>query len=425
MSDTFQIHIIGLGVADEAVFSKPAQQAFEESDLVIGSDRQLKIIDKLLTVKQQKSTLPKLPQLKNLLEENISKTIVLLASGDPLFYGVGSWLIRNIGMDSLNFYPAVSSIQVACHSIGVALQDVDVLSLHGRPLEKIRSKLKRQQNLMILTDQHSQPHHLANECLSAGYTESLIWVCENMGYPQQHIRRFSLDELISQPDLTFEPLHVCLIQTGKQGGYLPEFPGIPDANFITDKELGKGMITKREVRLVILSMMQPANNDVIWDIGAGCGGVSIELAYWNENAQVHAIENNQQRLSCLEQNRLRFGVVSNLNIVSNRAPECLADLPPANKVFIGGSDGELQTLLELSWSQLPQDGLLVASAVTENSKNILMSFSEKLAIAEKECLDFETSQISISRGNTLAGQLMYQPNLPVTVYKFHKIRVAS
>lgn len=131
------------------------------------------------------------------------------------------------------------------------------------------------------------------------------------------MRCFSLYELLEQTDLVFDPLHVSLIQTNNETqevSYLPKFPGIPDTHYITEKSAGKGMITKREVRLSILSSIQPSNNDVIWDVGAACGGVSVKLAYWNEKATVYSIEDNKQHLACLEQNRQQFGVVKNLHI---------------------------------------------------------------------------------------------------------------
>ena len=215
-------------------------------------------------------------------------------------------------------------------------------------------------------------------------------------------------------------MHLTLIEPGSNQGYLPEFPGIPDQHFITDaNKPGKGMISKREVRLTILSLMQLSRDDQVWDIGAGCGGVAVELAYWRPLATVNAIEHHPDRLSCLEANRQRFGVVSNLKIIAGRAPAALEGLASPNKVFIGGSDGELPQLLAQVWALLPAGGVLVASAVTENTKQLLMQFWQERSLAEDSQL--ETTQVAISRGETLAGQLMYRPNLPVNLFKFVKV----
>ena len=420
------IDVIGLGVAEHALLTPAAQTAIQQAEVIIGSDRQLAVIRQLLTdnidehqaqakPEAKQVILPPLSQLLALLAAHQQQRVVILASGDPLHYGIGRWLLTKFGKDNLQFHAGISSIQAAWHALGLALQDVEVLSLHGRPLAKIRPRLKTKQTLVILTDKHSQPQHLAEECINAGFDQSIIWVCELLGYAQQRIRAFTAMQLLVEPALSFDPLHVSVVEPLGTGGILPNFPGIEDQHFVTDREAGKGMITKREVRLQILSLMQPAKGDVIWDIGAGCGGVAVELAYWQQDAKVYAIEHHPARLSCLAANQQRFGVVVNLAIIAGRAPAELATLPVANKVFIGGSDGELASVLTLSWQQLPAGGVLVASAVTETTKYQLQHFAQSLSDQQTETL-----QVAISKGTKLAGQLMYKPNLPVTLFKFTK-----
>jgi len=430
------IHIIGLGVAENAELSNAAEQALCKSKVVIGSARQLETITPFLCNLDTDPLLielPKLSALDPLIKSHAGKNVSVLASGDPLFYGIGRWFSKNYPSERLCYHPAISSIQAACHALGLSLQDVEVLSLHGRPLEKIRTKLQRQKTLVILTDKNSSPQVLAEECVAAGFEQSTLCVCEKLGYETQQVREFKVAELVADTSsYEFDPLHITVIKTSGGGGVLPEFPGIPDGRYITEGEPGKGMITKREVRLAIVSLMQPGNDDVIWDVGAGCGGVAVELAYWNERVQVHAVEHNASRLACLEANRDRFGVVSNLHIVEGRAPQVLKALPPANKVFIGGSDGELENLLKKVWQQLPNNGVLVASAVTENTKQHLIAFAEFLYDEQEDSqkcnqkdkrkiAEVETLQVAINKGSMLAGQLMYRPNLPVTLFKYVKL----
>lgn len=430
-----QLHIIGLGVSETAHLDQSATAALQAADSVIGSERQIATVQHLLLSGQEQVLLPKLSQLKTQLIELADKdcSIAVLASGDPLLYGIGRWFSRNFNSNpgdnsasgskhnQLTFYPAVSSIQAACHRLGRAFQDLKVLSLHGRPVAKIRTVLKRNQPLIILTDKHSTPQVLAQECVAAGFAESKLTVLEMLGYEQEKISVFTASELAehqSDSELTFDPLHVTLIDPQGPGGVLPEFPGIADDKFVTDVGAGKGMITKREVRLSILSLLQPSSQDCIWDIGAGCGGVSVELSYWNLDTQVHAIEYHPTRLECLEANRQRFGVVSNLHIVEGRAPEVLSDLPKPNKVFIGGSGGELAQLLQQAWLQLPVGGVLVVSAVTETTRQQVFSFYEQRLAAQDS--GFESMQIAVSKGDLLAGQLMYRPTLPVVLARYVK-----
>lgn len=421
------IHILGLGVSEQAVFTGDALKALKQSNLIIGSQRQLDVVNPLLddgNAVVERVVLPKLSELKALIENRLDESIVVLASGDPLFYGIGRWFGKIFSSEELAFYPGVSSVQAACHRQGLSLQDVCVLSLHGRSLEKIRTKLKAKSTLVVLTDKKSQPQVLARECAAAGFSESILSVYENLGYEKEASHTFSVDELLSSPDRIFDPLHVTIIQVRGEGGVLPEFPGIPDAHYSTGAEPGKGMISKREVRLAILSHLQPTKGDVIWDVGAGCGGVAVELAVWNEDVSVHAVECHSDRLACLVENRSRFGVVSNLHIHEGRAPEVLACLPKANKVFIGGSDGELKNLLVLAWQQLPEDGLLVASAVMEKTKNQLRGFAETL-FQEDSNVMLESVEVGVKRGQFVDGQLTYVEKLPVEIFTFTKNKSTS
>ena len=422
------IHIIGLGVSERAHLVPHAEIAVGDAEVVIGSERQLETVRRILDIpfnEPEKIALPPLKELAALLDSHAGKRIAILASGDPLYYGIGRWLSQRYDHEQLYFYPGISSIQAACHSIGLSLQDARVVSLHGRPLETVRRHLAQHQYLVILTDKHSTPQALALECQQTGFDESSLWVCEKLGYEDQQVRQFTVNELLDDAgngtdgtDNTpiFDPLHITIIQIIGKPSYLPSFPGIADANFITDAEAGKGLITKREVRLSILSLLQPAPKDVAWDIGAGCGGVAVEWALWNPLGQVYAIEHHAARIDCLQQNQRCFGVVDNLNVVAGRAPEVLKGLPPANKIFIGGSDGELPKLLEILWEKLPEDGVIVASAVMESSRTCLIQFADVVQAKG----EVETLQVAISRGGEIAGQLLYRPALPVTLFKFTK-----
>jgi precorrin-6Y C5,15-methyltransferase (decarboxylating) len=420
------LHVIGLGVAEHAFLDEAALAALQSAKHVFGSARQLETVRLWLSKDQELHALPKLTDLKIQLDELLTRSennIALLASGDPLFYGIGKWVSHQFidqQHKQVNFYPAISSIQVACHRLAWALQDVDVLSLHGRPVEKLLTHLSPNKKLVILTDEQSTPQALAQLCVETGYCESEISVCEALGYPNERVTHFKVLDLLNSKayEFTFNALHIsCLLVQGTST-YLPKFPGIPDHHFITDGLAGKGMLTKREVRLTILSLLQPSDRDCIWDIGAGCGGVSVELGFWTPEAQVYAIEHHPDRLRCLKENRARFGVVSNLNIVEGQAPDILDGLPLPNKVFIGGSNGTLAPILQQVWANLPVNGIVVASAVTEATRLGLYQFY--LARIEQQDSVVETIDIAVSRGSELAGELLFQPKLPVRLFKFEK-----
>ena len=420
-----KIHVVGLSTEKESRFSRPAEQAIISADTIIGSNRQLDLVaaklePDLLAGKQQ-LPLPKLSELSGVITRSCeSSEMAILASGDPHFFGIGHWLDQNCGYCELHFHPAVSSVQSVCNRLGLALQDCEVISLHGRDLCGLHRNLKRNRTLVVLTDQFSHPRALARACIDAGFADSAIHICEDLGTDCERYRQFVALELASEAAFECSALHVSVIQVRGPGGVLPEFPGIPDESYASDGAVGQGMFTKREVRLAILALMQPASGDLIWDVGAGCGGVSIELAHWNARVLVYAIEQNRDRFACLAANQVRFGVTDNLHLVQGRAPGALMDLPAPNKVFLGGNDGELNTILNASWSRLPERGVLVASAITHATEERLQEFALELGREHVESL-----KLLISKGEQQDTDIHYREKLPVTLFKFTRSQLLT
>jgi len=406
--------VIGIGVGDAALINDEAQQAILSADYLIGSARQLDTVA-ALDSNATKLELPPLKDLKPWLAAHQDSRIALLASGDPLFYGIGRWLGEHAGDLQLQYFPNISSIQAAVHAVGRSWHDTEVISLHGRPLQRIRARLANNRHYAVLTDNQSMPQHIALELQLAGFNESVVTVCERLGYPEQQIRQFGVSELLNGKH-DFDPLHVTLIDTAGRGAELAEFAGIADSSYSTDGEKGRGLLTKREVRIQILSQLQTEASDTCWDIGAGCGGVAIEWARWHRFSTIHAVEHHPERIEHLENNRQRFGVDANLRIVPGRAPAILDSLPDPRRVFIGGSDGELETILQQCWQRLLPGGVIVVSAVTESSKARLLLAAESLPGS----VNGHWLEIAISRGDRLAGQLLMRPALPVTLLTLRK-----
>ncbi|MFT2111108.1 precorrin-6y C5,15-methyltransferase (decarboxylating) subunit CbiE [Marinomonas sp. 2405UD68-3] len=420
MSSLLAVHIIGLGVQQEAVIDSTAQMALLNADCIMGSERQLDVVSRFTADAQIRL----LPGLKNLLqvitelEEASVQNLVVLASGDPLYFGIGRWFRQRFDFSVLHFYPAVSSVQAACHALGLSLQDVTVVSLHGRPLTNLRRYLQPNRALVLLTDTISSPQAIAQECVLAGLDQSALTVCENLGYENQTISSFEAGSL-ADSQTGFSALNVVVLETSSQVSFYPSSIGIQDEHFLTDKAEGKGMLTKRDIRIAILSYMQIDPEDTVWDIGAGCGGVSIEMSYWHATAKVYSIEHHDERLTCLHANKTRFGV-SNMTIVPESAPESLFELPNPNRVFVGGSDGRLNEVLSIAWQRLPLGGILVATSVTEDSKRTLLDFSEQVSSKEKTRAESTSLQLSVAKESVLANQRVYRPTLPVTLFQFRK-----
>ncbi len=404
------ISLIGVGCGDNGLNNK-ALARLKQAELVIGAPHQFNKLPKELLLTGEKQSYPSpLSQLGQLILPN--KNTCLLASGDPLLYGVGAYLNR-LFPGQFEVFTNTSSIQSAFARLGIAWQDAILVSLHGRPLSKLRSQLKNNRLYAILTDKHSYPQAIARELTAAGYDKSTLWVCEELGNPNENVREYDVASLLHS-DIQFEPLHLTLIKTQGPGGLYPEFPGIKDDLFETGTDAGKGMITKKEVRLCALSLLAPAAGEIGWDVGAGCGGLAVEWARAQSFCTLYAIESNSQRLAFLGLNANKFGVEHNLRITPGSAPEALAPLPDPDCIYIGGSNGNLNEILDTCWSRLRPGGRLVAAGVTETTRASLIKAAERLSA------EVEISEISVKRGCKLGESLLLRPQLAVLLVCWQK-----
>ena len=268
------IHVVSLGVGDLQTLTSIAIDAITTADIVIGAKHHLETINNLLNYnndqdssKPEKILFPSpFNELPQLIEKNSTKTITILASGDALFYGVGVWLVKNIGREHLVFHPNVSSVQVAFHRVGVPWQNAIIHSLHGRPLDTLNSRLLNGSILGLFTDDVSTPSAIAQQLVKQGFGKSEIWVCESLGTDKEKITYIIANEL-KQSD--FNILNICIVKVVGKNDCMSGIAGISDECFETGEAPGKGMITKREVRLSILSLMECHPNDVAWDIVEG------------------------------------------------------------------------------------------------------------------------------------------------------------
>ena len=413
------IHVVGLGIGDTESLSDEAILALSQSMLVIGSQRQLSCVHELMVEEQEKLHYPSpFSDLVGMLEDKLKSNdiICVLASGDPLFYGISDLLLRHFSEDQLSFHSNVSSVQTAFSRIKKSWQDAKVISLHGRPLTNLIPHLQDNQRYALLTDKHSSPQAIAALLCDYGCENAEMWICANLGDDYEAISNFSAKDL-AQSQQEFHPLHVTIVETKDTACNLPSFPGFDDQLFFTDTgEAGKGMMTKRDIRVAALSLLQAKPNDVVWDVGAGCGTVAVEQAYWNQKGVVYAIEHHEKRLHCIEQNKQKFGV-NNLKVIEGNAPGVLKGLEVPNAIFVGGTGGEMLAIMDFCWQQLAVRGRLVVNCVTETCKSQLQQWLERQSISADA---IEWTDISISKGSQLAGQLLMRPRLAVRLLKITK-----
>ena len=373
-----RITVIGIGEDGYDGLSPMARSTLENAQIIFGGTRHIAMLPGTNTATQNKWITPfeaNLPMIEDCLDQNP----VVLASGDPMYFGVGNTLIKYFGSEPIYAIPAPSSISLAASRLGWALADCDVITLHGRAPEGIRSHLRPHGKLIALSADGSTPALVAVMLCEAGFDQSRMTVCERLGGAEERITTQTAQTwqstATSMPDVKpVDPLNLIMIdlQAGPKARPLPKGPGLPDDAFIHD-----GMITKSEIRAQTLSSLAPFDGGVLWDIGAGCGSVSIE---WMRMGGVAvAIERDAERCAMIGKNAIRLGVPS-IAVEEKSIEEALlfADrLPVPDAIFIGGGithDG----LLEKCWDILPVHGRLVANTVTLEGEEKLLRFYNKM-----------------------------------------------
>ncbi len=415
---TSAINVISLGAQQPVVLSASALAALQDAEVIIGAQHHFDwLADFKLSARQILFPSP-FNALRVELEKYDSKRLVVLASGDALFYGVGDFLLRCVDRERLCFHANISAIQAAFHRVGLSWQDAIVQSLHGRPLETLKLNLQSGNKLGLFTDEASTPQAIAQLLCEEGFSDSQLWVCEALGKAEEVVGQYSASDLQTEKK-TFHPLNICIVQCVGNNPALQRLPGLSDDAFATGREAGKGMISKREVRLAILALMQPRHNEIAWDVGAGCGSVSIEWARQNPSGQIYAIENNSERMEYLTQNNQRFGTRLNVTPIEATAPQGCDNLPVPDVVFIGGSGGELDSLLGYCWQKLQSGGKLIASAVTEGSEKVLLDF-----VAKHNDCEGEVVKLQVSKTANLASAGELTELKPVTLIKVVKSQQA-
>jgi len=360
------IHVIGIGLEGAAGLPPKTLALIAQAKILAGGDRHLSYFpewaEKWLVIKNFSTDLDHLQQAVKTL--NAGELIVVLASGDPLYFGLGRLLLEKFPAEYLHFHPQVSSIQLAFNRLKLPWQDAQIISAHGRSPDLLKQALQKGvEKLAILTDRQNHPGAIAKLCLTLNLpTTYQGWVCENLGGKEEKIQAFDLTELAHLEADNFAPLNVVILLRQSENNRiidpktLPIF-GIPDQYFASFGD-HPGMITKQAIRVQILAALQLQPNQIIWDIGAGTGSVAIEVARLCPTGQVFAIEQTSAGQLLIEQNREQFQV-KNLTLISESAPNSLANLPPPDRIFIGGSGGQLIPILKHCQLTLKSKGKIV------------------------------------------------------------------
>jgi len=339
--------------------SVACRAALAAAELVMGSPRHLSLLPGL-TCPAIEWPAPFADGIATLLEHR-GQRVVMLASGDPFWFGAGTSVTRHLEPDEWIAHPAPSTFGLAAARLGWALQDTACLGLHAAPLERLRPHLATARRVLVLVRDGQAVGRLAEYLTCLGFGASTLHVMEALGGARERIRAVTAEA----PALAniSHPVAVAIEVAGK-GPALPATPGLPDDLFVSD-----GQITKRPVRALTLSSLAPRPGELLWDIGAGSGSVGVEWLLAHPANRALAIEADPARAARVKVNAAALGV-DRLEVLSARAPEGLPDGPMPDAVFVGG--GLSETLLEALSARLPGGTRLVANAVTLESEALLV-----------------------------------------------------
>ena len=330
--------------------------------------------------------------------------VAVLASGDPLFFGIGRRLLERLGPDRVEVFPNITSIQAGFAALKEPWDGVEIVSLHGRDGQGLWAALARAERVALLTDPSNTPAALARELLDRGQAGWRMSVLEDLGQADQRIGEYSLEAAAS---VEFSPLNVVVLRrTAPRPGF---FLGQAEEAY----EHQAGLITKAEVRAVALGLLGLGPGMCVWDLGAGCGSVGLEASLLIPGGRIVALEKDPARVELIKANQAHYQVGS-LEVVRGEMPGALADLPDPDRVFIGGGGRDLEKIVHTAASRLAPGGVVVVSLV------LLESLETALAALARAGLETDWTQVQIGRSAPLAGGTRLQALNPVWLVRGRK-----
>ena len=398
-----KIYLVGAGIVGWEGFGAKALEIIGKTDTMIGHQRHLDIFPDF---GGDKMVLGDLPELMNFLKQT-DRRVAILASGDPTFFGISRFLLRNLPKERIEIFPNVTSMQYAFARIKEPWDDSIFVSVHGRGMHQAVDKIIAAEKACVLTDKTNTPAAIAAELIERGAEGYESWLCEDLGMPTEKFTKTTVRGLL---DIVASELNILiLIRTYEPN--LVHYPliGIDDDEFHTSKKL----ITKQEVRAVTLAKLQLQDDLVLWDIGAGSCSVSIEASNLMPGGRIFAVEKNAQCVGFITENLKKF-CARNIKLIEAYAPDGLDDLPDPDRVFIGGAGGKLDEIIDIISQRLRPDGVVVINAVT------LDTLTRAVEFLEDHGFTVEAACINVAKTRNLTEYKMFEAQNPVYVISARK-----
>ncbi|TKT76693.1 bifunctional cobalt-precorrin-7 (C(5))-methyltransferase/cobalt-precorrin-6B (C(15))-methyltransferase [Aquamicrobium sp. LC103] len=395
--------VVGIGEDGMAGLGENARRAIAAAEHVFGGKRHLTLAETFVHGQAHRWPVPFDASMRDVLALR-GKAVCVLASGDPLHFGVGTTLARLVPAREMTFIPAPSAFSLAAARLGWALQDVATTSLHGRPLDLLRPELHPGRRIIALTSDGEAPAMIAALLREAGFGRSRMTVLEALGGKGEKVTVHRADTFDAG---AADPLNVVAIEVeaSENPRILTLAAGLPDALFEHD-----GQITKREIRAVTLSSLAPRHGELLWDVGAGSGSVAIEWMLADPSLRAIAVEGDAERAARIARNATACGVPL-LDVRHGNAPAALEGLEPPDAVFIGGGAAD-EGVLDAAIGALRAGGRLVANAVTLET--------EALFLTRQARLGGDLIRIGISRAGPVGSMTAWRQAMPVTQWMWVK-----
>ena len=397
------LSIVGIGEDGVEGLSSVALQLIRSAELVVGGARHLELASELIRGRRLAWPSPISDAFPEI-ERHRGRAVAILASGDPFHFGVGKQIATFVQADEFICLPQPSAFSLAAARMGWPLQDVSLVTLHGRALNGIIRHLQPGARILALSWDGATPRKLSELLTTHRMGQSRMTVLEAMGGARERIRHakasnFDIEEI--------QPLNTIAVEmvAEPEAIIIPLAPGLDDEFFEHD-----GQLTKREVRAVTLSSLQPLQGQLLWDIGLGAGSVAIEWLLRHPSLRAIGIEARSDRAGRAARNAAALGVPE-LEIVQGRAPEALAGLAKPDAVFIGGGmmdDG----VFDAAWSALKSGGRLVANAVSLETEARLAGYFQHFG--------GDLVRLQVARADRMGAMSGWRPAMPVTQWRVRK-----
>ena len=399
--DPRKITLIGVGPGTGKCLTAEAREAIESADVLIGAERMLKVAEDVGVERHEEYRAEKIHEFIQM--NSRYRRVAILLSGDTGFYSGAASLKEELKEYDVTVLPGISSVSCMAARISVGLEGVPLLSIHGRSCNYL-DYLREYGRIFLLVSSGKEIRSVLTRLCKYGWKQARVYVGSRLSYPKERIVQ-GLAERLAKAETEWDGLSVIYIELPRHRG--PEPSDAKDEEFIR----GRVPMTKSEVRSVILSRMAPAKDAVIYDVGAGTGSVSIQLAKKAIDGTVYAVEKNPEGLSLIHKNKVHFHV-SNIRPVHGEAPEALRDLPAPDLAFVGGSGGSLRPILETIWEKNPA-ARVVVSAITINTVAECMACMQAFSDHPAQIL-----QVQVSKGKKAGHYQMMEGQNPVYIVTF-------